>query len=131
MDQYECDVERTPMFLCDNWKNLDVPYQFEVYELLEDKTFKLVKEYDTPLETGMALVYWDDSNGQETKKVINKWPNKESYHKIPKEVKKIFGKITKEQKSDLESVESCFFEIDRFHYYTYGWYADNRYGMPW
>ena len=51
-DQWECDANRTPLVMVNNYeewllKNIDMDllYQFEVYELIEDK-FKLILSYD-------------------------------------------------------------------------------------
>lgn len=74
-DQYECDANRIPVCITDNPSEYGLGY--EVYELKEDNTFSLVKEYDTPLERGMALYYWGiDEDPRENKPtIIQKWVN--------------------------------------------------------
>lgn len=44
-DQFECDADRTPLFLTDDWKR-DYPKEgyYEVYELMPTNNFKLIKE---------------------------------------------------------------------------------------
>lgn len=45
-DQWECDADRTPMFITDDWKR-DVPdYPFEVWEIKENYTLKLIRDYE-------------------------------------------------------------------------------------
>lgn len=44
-DQYECDADRIPVCLTDNWKYYN-EYGYEVYEVLKNNTFKLIKSYE-------------------------------------------------------------------------------------
>ena len=41
-DQWERDGNRTPMFMTDDWQRDYPNYEFEVYELEADNTFKYV-----------------------------------------------------------------------------------------
>ena len=44
-DQYECDADRSPVCLADNWTYYN-EYGYEVYEVLKNNTFKLIKSYE-------------------------------------------------------------------------------------
>lgn len=44
-DQYECDVSRTPVCLTDDYLEYD-KVGYEVYKVLEDNTFELIKSYE-------------------------------------------------------------------------------------
>lgn len=45
-DQWECDADRSPMFITDDWKR-DVPdYAFEVWEIKENYTLELIRDYE-------------------------------------------------------------------------------------
>lgn len=41
-DQWECDGNRTPMFMTDDWEREAPDYEFEVYELTATHTFEFV-----------------------------------------------------------------------------------------
>ncbi len=59
MDQYECDYERTPICMVDDYSKY---YEegYEIYELLDDNTFTCIKQADECGEEGFALVTWID-----------------------------------------------------------------------
>lgn len=50
-DQWECDADRTPITMCDDWKSWyaknkkKIDYCFEVYEF-NGEEFLLIKNYD-------------------------------------------------------------------------------------
>ena len=45
--QQECDADRTPMFITNDWiNNQPEEYDFEVYEILQDNTLKCIREYE-------------------------------------------------------------------------------------
>lgn len=44
-DQYECDADRSPVCLVDDWAYYN-KYGYEVYEILKDNTFELIKSYE-------------------------------------------------------------------------------------
>lgn len=74
-DQWECDAERTPVTLTEDWRkwyeDTDPSYPFEVYEFVNGK-FYLAKAYDTPMEEGMVYAYYDeDDNAVPLKKFPN------------------------------------------------------------
>lgn len=74
-DQYECDANRIPVCITDNPSEYGLGY--EVYELEEDNTFSLIKEYDDPLERGIALYYWgiEEDEKEDKPTIIQKWVN--------------------------------------------------------
>ena len=74
-NQWECDADRTPMFITDDWKNNIPDYSFEVWEILEDGIIgEIVKRYNEPMEEGMAFGYWDGIT--EEFHLIQKFPNR-------------------------------------------------------
>ena len=89
-DQYECDANRTPMMLVDNWKSLGIlPYCFEVWENTPDG-FKCIKNYEDFVEEGMAFGYYDWSeeyDGDAPKfHLIKKFPNRTRKAKCPSDI---------------------------------------------
>lgn len=62
-DQYECDADRTPICLTDDFKKFD-KYGYEIYEITSENTFKLIKEYDTSSDKGMAVYKWYDEDDE-------------------------------------------------------------------
>lgn len=48
-DQYECDADRTPICMTDNYSKY-CGYGYEIYELQKDNTFKLIKDYEDYIE---------------------------------------------------------------------------------
>ena len=57
-DQFECDANRTPICLTDDKSKYG--YGFEIYELQENNTFKLIKEYETSNSYGIAIYDYTD-----------------------------------------------------------------------
>ena len=43
-DQSECDVDRTPLLITDDFDDFDC-YDYEIYEIKENGTLELIKEY--------------------------------------------------------------------------------------
>jgi len=56
-DQYECDADREPICLTDNYEKFD-KYGYEIYEITHGNYFKLVKDYDSTSDKGMAVYKW-------------------------------------------------------------------------
>lgn len=59
-DQYECDVERFPICITDNWEAFNGMFPMEVYEIEENGNIgKRIREWDDPAnaEKGMVLEY--------------------------------------------------------------------------
>ncbi len=43
-DQFECDADRTPLFVVDNFDDFNCR-GYEIYEIKEDGILELIKEY--------------------------------------------------------------------------------------
>ena len=72
-DPYECDVDRTPICMTDDYTKYGFGY--EVWEVQEDGTLVRIKEYDTANESGMALYFWrDDAEEEDAPEVLAKFP---------------------------------------------------------
>lgn len=151
-DQYECDADRTPITMVEDWekwaKETNVDYRFEVYELLPNGEFELIRHYEEAIEEGMALYYWEENEMPEevAPHVIKKWPSYTRYDSIPNEVLHWQGNRygfegepwdEKEERKNLsnfgtftwedgtwDSNKECFTES---RYYVYGEYYDNQY----
>lgn len=143
-DQYECDADREPMFLVDDWEKWyhenKPSYLFEVYLFEDDKEAKRVKEYDESLDKGMALYFWkaDDDCEEIAPTVIAQYQDYDRDNTIPKKVWSVFqkgaygadgDKYTKEElKLDLESCGCVsWFDKECKKYWVYGPYEDGRY----
>lgn len=143
-DQYECDCDRKPMFLVDDWadwfeKNHPT-YPFEVYKCVDEEEATLEKAYDEALENGMALYFWntDDDHGEVAPTVIAHYKDYDRYSKVPDEVWKVFrqgaywaddDEMTEEEfERDLDCSGFASWE-DKEHkkFWVYGDYADGRY----
>ena len=131
-DQWECDAHRTPMFMCDDWHNLKLDYRFDVYQVNEDNTLSIVKDYETALESGMALYYWDaedDDPMEDEPTIVKKWLHRTRNDDIPKRV----AKETR-RKSVQELDNSLAFDgtITWFYggkYWVYGEFYDSDYAI--
>ena len=84
-DQYECDANREPITLTDDWKKwyeTNTPnYCFEVYEFSENH-FTRIKDYNDAIEEGMCFAYYP--NDDEIPVALKKYPNLDRYSKVPK-----------------------------------------------
>jgi len=87
-DAWECDANRQPICLTDDCSTYG--YGYEVYEILSDNTFKLIKEYETPLEEGIAVVHYSLTEDDDEPIIVKKYPN------ATRQSKKLFKKIFKE-----------------------------------
>lgn len=102
-DQWECDADRTPVCMTNDYSKYG--WGYEVHELQADGTFKLVKDYETCSESGMAIYKWHKSIDpqEEEPKVIHKFPNltreKATRNRVLKQVAK------KVQFSDMEELK--------------------------
>ena len=130
-DQWECDAHREPMFICDDWHSLKLNYQFEVYQIDSDNTFTLVKDYETPMEFGMALYYWDAKADPETvkPKVVKKWLRCTRDNDIPKKViQEMSRKGVKELDNELPYCGTITW-LYGGRYWVYGEYFDSEYSL--
>ena len=129
-DQWECDANREPMFICDDWSTLKLDYQFEAYRINDDNTFTLVKDYETPLEYGMALYSWGEGDPEEVKpKVAKKWRGYTRNNPVPKKaVKEMSHKGVTELDDNLSNCGTItWFYGGR--YWVYGEYFDSDYSL--
>jgi len=145
-DQYECDADREPMFLVDDWKDWfdkNHPiYRFEVYKFVDDEEAELVKSYEEALDEGMALYFWniDDNHEEVEPTVVARYKGYNRNKKVPDKVWKVFRqgaywsdgdeKDEEEFKCDLECGGFVAWE-DKKHkkYWAYGHYEDGRYDL--
>ena len=132
-DQYDCDADRTPIAIVEDWKdwakNHVTDYNYEVWQY-DGNEFSCIKEYDEPLEEGMALYYWERQEDPEENlpHVIEKYPNATRHTKIPALVKKY---LTNDNMHDIDdSLKTCGYITwydENANYYAYGEYWDNNY----
>lgn len=90
-DQYECDADRTPITMTDDWQkwyneNKNFDYDFEVWEFVNNH-FECIKDCDTPMEEGMVLVFLEDDESEPI--IIQKFPNLTRDGSIPDKVKRV------------------------------------------
>ena len=132
-DQFECDCDREPMFLVDDWKDWfqknRPTYQFEVYKFVDDNEATLEKTYEEVMDEGMALYFWnmDDDHEEVAPTVIAHY--KDYDRDYSKEHLDTF--ITENDfKNDLRSCGYVSWD-DKEHkkYWVYGHYADGRYDL--
>ena len=73
-DQWECDADRRPICLTNDYSNYGRGY--EVYEVKDNGTLNLIKDYSITNAEGIAVVEYsldiDDMEGT----VLKKYPNK-------------------------------------------------------
>ena len=132
-DQYECDADRTPMYMTDDWEN-NYPknYNFEVWELSKTGTFKCIKSYEDSMEEGMFFGYivpdGDYFDNPDDLVVLKKFPNKTKNEKCPKDIMKTL--------KSKEYFEDCLKDSgyitgynDGGKFYIYGTYEDNNYSV--
>lgn len=130
-DQYECDANRTPITMTDNWmewyEKTSPDYYFEVYEFKDNK-FILVKNYETSMEQGMAFVMFDNDD-EDKFTIIERFPNFDRNKPMPKTLRK---RALKGEEFD-DSLRNCgyvsWFEKDTLYAYTE--YYDNRINTPY
>lgn len=91
-DQHECDADREPICLTDDCEKFN-KYGYEIYEITSNNTFKLVKEYDTSSDKGVAVYKWHNDNGEEDKdepdEIIAKFKNHTRYDYTKSKIKQI------------------------------------------
>lgn len=145
-DQYECDADREPMFLVDDWKDWfeknHPTYRFEVYKFVDEEEATLEKAYEEAMDKGMALYFWnmDDDHEEVAPTVIAHYKDYNRYNKVPDEVWRVFRqgaywpdgdeKTEEEFKHDLDC-SGCISWDDKEHkkFWVYGDYADGRYDL--
>lgn len=130
-DQYECDANRTPITMTDNWmewyKKTSPDYYFEVYEF-KNNEFILVKNYETSMEQGMAFVMFNDDDEDEFT-IIERFPNFDRNKTMPKTLRK---RALKGEDFD-DSLRNCGYVswFEKGTLYAYTEYYDNRINTPY
>lgn len=139
-DQYECDADRTPITLVEDWKdwakNHTPDYAYEVWQYNDDNTFSCIKEYGA-LTEGMAFYYWDEEEDCEENKphIIAKFPSLTRKSAVPSIVKQTIKKGAYtwdgEEGVDDELTNCGFISWDNkeHRYYVYGEYSGNHYTL--
>lgn len=140
-DQYECDADRTPMFMCDSWEDLELNYAFEVWEFMNNGQFERIKDYDEPPTKGsIVLAYFPD--GFDPDYIILTQTNiffASTSHAMPKEVAELFKiKLEENGVGDDEIQEDYYNDYDwsycvvgEFGVYVYGTFVNGRLSTPW
>ena len=128
-DQWECDADRLPICLTDNYSKYGRGY--EVYELLEDGTFKLIKDYHKSIDCGIAIVKFDGEDIPTplekfknlkrhgvTKSKVKKWKHKYGFSETIEEIyNNIIYSGEHGEMIDDEFVSICEYEDN--HYFAY------------
>lgn len=90
-DQYECDANRTPVAITDNWRNWyennHPAFDFEVWQY-KNGCFTLKNGYEDYVDEGMSFIeYWYDTHKDIHTREIKYFPNLTREDKIPATVK--------------------------------------------
>ena len=125
-DQWECDANREPVCLTENWREwykMNQPsFRFEVYETQTDNSFKLIKDYEESMEEGMIFGWWDDD---EKFHIVKKWKDATRKDKVPN----IVIKYLKGSQNTDKSLKNCgYISFEKNNkWYVYGEYSDSHY----
>lgn len=60
-DQFECDADRTPICVTEDYSKYN-KYGYEVYEIKEDGSLKLIRDYEDISEEYICVCIWNDLN---------------------------------------------------------------------
>ena len=144
-DPFECDADREPMFLVDDWEKWfqenHPTYRFEVYKFVDNEEAELVKQYEDYVDEGMALFYWDndvEDHEEVAPTVIARYKDYDRHSLVPEKVWKVFRQgaywsdgeefTEKEFKDDLKNCGyACWCDEAQEKFWVYGYYADGRY----
>lgn len=132
-DQFECDANRTPICMVDDYKIFKADYDFEVYELGVDGGFSLVKEYDDYMgDEGMGLFYIEEFSEDDEITIIEKFPGLNRYSELPKKVQKLVNKW-KDDSSFRNNLKSCgsIMWTDDCGFMWYGKYSGHHISLFW
>ena len=131
-DQWECDANRTPITMTNDWKawykKVKPDYYFEVYEY-KNNQFVCVKNYEASMEHGMAFVWYDNSMPACTFNVIERFPNYDRHTVMPMDLyeRALEGEDFDDSLKNFGYVSWA--EGDR--YYAYTEYYDHRICSPY
>lgn len=108
-DQFECDADRTPICLTDDYSNYD-KRGYEIYEVNSDGTFTLIREYEETTNYIICVCNWGD-----VEKQIDYGDIPDSVSKIAignrKEITKGMVKKVKKDYGFVESTEEILLNI--------------------
>ena len=68
-DQFECDADRTPICVVDNYTDYD-KMGYEIYEINDDGSLTKIREYETATDEYFSYCEYDDSPDDWTPKKI-------------------------------------------------------------
>lgn len=130
-DQYECDANRTPEAITDDWEKYCEEHSqnyYDVWEIREDNSLYLIREYtDTPSDCGMAYVIVEGDYEYPTT-IVKKYPNLTEKDRIPKEVYEAISKLDDVMDNLADGGSYCGVDKDwNWHYYCY--YENGYYHM--
>lgn len=124
-DQWECDADRTPLMITDDWQtNAPKNCLFEVWEIDDNgRIKKLIKDYDTPMEWGMIFGYWHYGEFV----VVEKYPNRTYKDGCPTEIREFFASLGNidEQLERYGHLAAYGEDNDHFRY-VYSDYSDDE-----
>lgn len=66
-DQYECDADRTPICVCDDYSKYD-KRGYEIYSINADGTFSKIRDYEDIKEEYYCIVTYKNDNSE---KILN------------------------------------------------------------
>lgn len=74
-NQYECDADRTPICMVDEWKDTKYDAEgYEIYEVQPNGFLERIRRYTEIHEDGFALVFYDGGDDEFLfPTVIKKW----------------------------------------------------------
>ena len=131
-DQWECDADRTPICITENYSKYGVGY--EVWEILNDGTLKKIRNYDEALEEGMALYYWEEGQEEEEEPtIIEKYSNKVRHNFSKNFFKKLKTRMKfSETVADIETnilYSGMHGEAIEGKWVVFGEYRDNHFDL--
>lgn len=132
-DAYETDAARTPICMTNDYSKYG--YNYEVYEVSENGSLKLIKDHETPIEMGYAIYYWgadeDAENRDNPPTVLKKFPNAtcKDAKVFLKELKKLNLCFSESDKEVVHAIKTCLTygeEVDG-KWLVIGEYEDTRF----
>lgn len=131
-DQYECDADRTPLKVVDDYSEFDKK-GYEVYEIANDGSLTCIRDWYERADIGMALYSWGiDENVFTTTPVIIQCER----NKTRADVTEGFINAIKKKAGFKDSVEDIYIEVVNTgshaeeingRWVVYGEYADDDY----
>jgi hypothetical protein len=143
-DQWECDADRTPIAIVDDWQkwfeeHKPLDYLFEVY-VWDGKEMTIIKDLYAPMDEGMVLCFWEDGNIDNAHPVIlQQWSGKTRKDDIPpcvwEEISTFLASKNNVDGDTYKDVRNSIRGTGEYSWRTktdnglfiYGEYFDNRY----